>query len=781
MFPGPYPTPLTVAYHRVTVDIDNGVARTSVDQEFVNETDQSLSQGRYVFPVPEGAVVGEFAVEVDGAVKQAEVMGRETATELFRQAMVSSKDAALLDYGRNGAYAVSLTPIAPGGRQRVVISYEEVLGKEDGLSRYLYPLSTERFSMGLIDSVVIDVTIRNQGAITSVYSPSHTVELSRQSSHTVRALYRAVSVRPNRDFELFYKLSDSDISFHLFTYKESGHDGYYLMLITPRYREASASDEIVAKDMVFTIDRSGSMSYTKIEQAREALRFCVDNLRGEDRFSIVTFASEVTSFTNDLTDAAPGTVADAHTFVDGIAANGGTDIESALRRSMGMMVEGSRPNYVIFLTDGKPTAGITFMDDIVTNVLAANVSGARLYSVGFGYDVNSVLIDRLSEGNGGYALYCDPTDNIETVIGDLYRRIATPVLTDPLLTVEGVETYAMLPEKLGDLFDGTEIAVYGRYRGRGSATVSLSGTAKTGAVSLSYPAFFPGEHTDYDFVPRLWATRKIAALMTAVKTGDYTREEKDAKIDTIETLSVTYGIVTPYTSALFTGSGGGTQGTVVYETLTAEDGRAANDVSNYKNAAILAPTADMVSLTDTAARVSGPAVNELRTTGDKIFVYTADSVWRDAGYDSSLAADTVYFGSSEYFALADANAKAADYLTVGNAATFTMGTRNVVVLDTGIIALPIGPGRGESGPAAGGRTRFSALRHGGAVRFAVPRGEGGAIRIYDGRGKAIVSLRVAPDVERVRWTPGAPVAAGAYIAVYERGGRRTSLRLPIVQ
>ena len=772
IFPPPEVTPLSVKYHRVNCTIDNGVATTTVDQVFVNTNEYDVTGGRYVFPVPAGASIDQFRVIVDGVEKTATVMSKEEARELFSTAVKNSNQASLLEYIDNGAYSLEIGTMGPGASRQLQLSYVEVLPKSDGLSRYLYPLNTEKYSMKLIDTVSITVAISNSTPITSVYSPSFPVTLERTDETHVTATYTSARTRPDRDFDLYCKLSDDDISFHLFTFKKTDEDGYFLMLITPQLVEP-AEGEVVAKDIVFTIDKSGSMGGTKIQQAREALRFCINRLLPEDFFNIVAFESTVGSNAGELLPATADNVGAVREFVDGITADGGTNISEALITSLSRMQQGARPHYCIFLTDGQATAGVRDIGQISQLVNEANTTGTRIFSVGFGFDVNTILIDKISTDNGGFPLYCNPDQNIEEVIGDLYKKIESPVLTSPVLAFDGaVELYGIHPEKLPDLFSGSEIAVFGRYKGEGNSLVTLSGNSHEEAVELNFPAAFPAESDVYPFVPRLWATRKIAALMTKIKLQTLTQENIEPLIDSVELLSRAYGIVTPYTSSIFVGgdiramTGG----------LQEASGGSANDASNFMQGMQQNTNAAQTMVTDTAALSYNvaPQLNQMQNIGSKLFVYSSDSVWRDVSFDSAGVTDTVYYGTDAYFELAARNKELRGMLTVGNQAAFSYSGKNYLVLDNG--SSRVIPEKSRVIPRMS-KERFSVVQRNGMIRFRRTSGMSeGSVAIYTIAGRYMAARKFSAGAKELIYIGesrgGAPLSSGAYLAVYRSSGTR---------
>jgi Ca-activated chloride channel homolog len=772
IFPLPNPTPLYVKYHKVNCSIDNGVATTVIDQEFVNPLTDELAKGTYVFPVPKNAAITGFSVVVDGVAKQATTMSKTEAREFFITALKNSQQASLLEYTQNEAISLEIGNVGPGVSRRIRISYVEVLPKIDGLSKYLYPLNTEKYSMRLIDTVSIIVKIGNSTPITSVFSPSFPIIVERAGQTTVTASYSASRARPDRDFELYYKLSEEALSFHMFPFKQGGEDGYFLMLMTPQFVKDTSAAATVAKDMVFTIDRSGSMAGVKIQQARDGLTYCVNRLLPEDFFSIVMFNHNVSSNAPELQSAAAANIPAALDYVRAITADGNTDIAQALTTSLSKLKEGDRPHYLIFLTDGQPTSGVIDNNQISVLVNAANTNGARIFSVGFGFDVNTVLVDKISMDNGGYPLYCNPDQNIEQVIGDLYKRIEAPILTSPVISLASgagaVSTYGISPEKLPDLFSGSEIALYGRYKGSGEAAVSLAGRVKDKMDTMVFKAVFPDSSALYSFVPRLWATQHISRLMGRIKLQTMTQENLAPLIDSVKALSIAYGIVTPYTSQLFAPTGSASWSGA----LQTSSGKSANDASNFMQGMQQNSNAAQTVVADTNALpyTVAPQVNQIQNAGNKAFVYSSGNIWRDASYDSTKSSDTIYYASDEYFALADQSPELLELLSVGNQTAFNYQGQNFLVLDTNRIVTPVQDKKIALDKfATMKQVGFTIISKGPAVVFTgLYCPHGGKVLIYSASGGLVGAVQVKAFESQAQWI-SAPKGSGAYFAVYKTG------------
>jgi Ca-activated chloride channel family protein len=409
--------------------------------------------------------------------------------------------------------------------------------------------STRKFSAQPIESVTISVEIQSSTPIRAVYSPSHEVGVSRESDQHVLVGYEAANVLPDTDFALYYSLGEAE-AFHLLSFRDPGDsadpDGFFMVLLAPRI---NTIDQVIPKDLLLVLDRSGSMDGEKFQHAQEAARFILDNLNQGDRFNLVTFSTGVEMYASGLRPDSEA--AEARRWLDGLRAEGSTDINRALLEAAAM-VDPERSTYLIFLTDGLPTEGVTDSPSILTNFENNAPDNMRLFAFGVGYDVDTILLDTLSQDHHGRSTYVQPGMKLDEILSSFYAGISTPVLTSLDLDFGDITTYDLYPYPLPDLFAGSQVVLLGRYRGSGETDITLVGEVNGERQTFTF--------TDQEFVkksptnslessiPRLWATRKVGYLLNQIRLEGASQEI----IDQIVRLSIRYGIVTPYTSYLVT-------------------------------------------------------------------------------------------------------------------------------------------------------------------------------------------------------------------------------------
>ncbi|MBU1026511.1 MAG: VWA domain-containing protein, partial [Candidatus Margulisbacteria bacterium] len=533
-------TALTVKYHRVKVEIDNGVATTSIDQVFKNDYDVDV-EGTYIFPLPEEAAITDFAMYVDGKRISGKVLDKDKARQVYEDIVSRMKDPGLLEYVGRNMFKARVYPIPANGEKRVQLVYKQTLKYDAGVYQYVYPLDTERFSPKPLEKVAISANIKSKTPIKSVYSPSHKVDASVKR-YEASAGYEDKNVKPDKNFVLYYSVSEKDVGLNLFSYKKDGEDGYFMMLLSP----GDIAGKTINKDIVFVLDTSGSMGGDKIKQAKEALEYCVTKLGRGDRFNIISFATDVKTYKDELV---PGDLRNqklAVNFIDNIEARGGTNINEALLAAVDSFEDSKRPRMLVFLTDGEPTVGETDMKAILKNLDKANKAEARIFVFGVGNDVNTHLLDKMAEEHRGVPEYVKPEENIEVNVSSFYRKISEPILSDIELDFGKIKAHDLQPRVLPDIFRGSQLALLGRFKNHGSTPITLTGYVNGEKKKFVYEAKFVQKDTDNDFIPRLWATRKIGELMAEARLNG----EKKELIDEIIKLSKEHGIMTPYTSFL---------------------------------------------------------------------------------------------------------------------------------------------------------------------------------------------------------------------------------------
>jgi len=371
------------------------------------------------------------------------------------------------------------------------------------------------------------------------------VGITRKDDHHALVGLEQMGAALDKNFTLFYAIGREDFGLNLLTHRRDGEDGYFAVMISPRVD--MGADKVMAKDVCLVIDTSGSMQQeNRIASARDAVKFCLKALNPGDRFAVVDFNTGVNVFGDGMTEATPEAVAAAVAYVDKMEARGGTALCEATVTALKMAPDEKRPYLVVLATDGKPTVGVTQPDDIVARVKDGNRRNVRVFTFGIAENLDVPLLDRIAEATNGYSDYVAPGREIEAKISAFFRKVSHPVLSGLKLDFGDVKVRDVYPQRLPDLFRGAQVVAFGRYSGSGEVAVSLTGTVEGEEKRFAYDAAFPKAQAGNDFLPQLWARRKIGYLLDQIRLHG----RSDELVDEVVRLSKEYGIATPYTSYL---------------------------------------------------------------------------------------------------------------------------------------------------------------------------------------------------------------------------------------
>jgi len=698
--PVPLPRALPIKSIKIDTKISSQVATTHVEQVFRNDTPATL-EGTYLFPIPESASIAEFAIWDGDRRLVGEVRTREEARRIYDEIVRRQRDPGLLEYAGKDLFQASIFPIPPHSDKKLEITYTQVVRAEGGTVSYRYPLGTGR-QLTQIGSVAGRVEVESREPLRNVYSPTHAIDVKRSSDRRSVVSFETDSGKEPQDFQLFYTISKEDFGLTLLTHREAGKNGYFLLMISPK--DDWSEQEYSAKDIVFVVDTSGSMAEEgKMEKARAALLYGVRILRPQDRFNIISFAGEEHLMEAGLVAADEKGLARGEAFVKALKPVGGTNINQSLLASLRQFSETNRdrPKMLVFMTDGLPTVDETNVTKIIDNVRKATRPGLRLFTFGVGYDVNTSLLDKLAAENGGVADYVEPKEDLEVKVSNFFSKVNYPVLTDLQIDMGGAQTDLIYPRGIPDLFRGSQVTLIGRYSNPSDLnSIQLRLTGKAGGTTRTYTytnLSFPLRSDANEYLPRLWATRRVGWLMEQVRSNGEQKELRDEIVD----LGTRYGIVTPYTSYLalennetslrytagqlpLNGRRAGTSGFIL-------------GGANAPKSAASPPPNQPATVSSVDAVIGAQAVQMSKTqreqqerlslykednvrkdavqrVADKTF-YLIDGVWTDSEFkaESHLPETTLVFGSDAYFALLKQNPKLGSY--------FSLGERVVVVFE----------------------------------------------------------------------------------------------------
>lgn len=689
--------PVHVWLDHVEVTIKDRIAVKTFNCTFRNPNAADVMGASCFLEIEPGAHINDMSVLVDGKEMKAEILDEAKAKELFNEIVKNGGSPALLEYYGNQLIQTQVPRIAAGGTVTVKFTYTTLLEQRDGVVRLQMLNTNPKASMQPLKKASVKVKITATQPVKNVYSPTHPIQLEEADDCDLLVTWNQDDYLPKHPFVLYYQVAQEEVAASVLAHRELGEDGYFMLMLSPTQGSGAGKvteQQILPKDVVFCVDTSGSMlDGNKMEQARAALKYCVEKLRPGDRFNIVDFSTGVRVFRpGELVPVNDENRQAALQYVEKLSARGGTAIAAALETSLGLLKESDRLKMVLFATDGLPTIGEREPDAILQSVARHNTQDARIFVFGEGFNVNAKLLDLIALNHRGEADYILPEENIAQKISRFYDRIGSPIMSDLTLDFGDLQVDDVYPSKIADLFRGEQVIVYGRYRGQGEHKLTLRGKAgnapKVMEFAINLPEF--SENDQQAFVPRLWAGKKVDYLLNEIRRAGM--ENSSELIEEVTYLAKLHGIVTPYTSYLLAEDVASTAGArvgpraFVEHLERAEAAMApaaapmdrANQVREAKVQADARRAADrgqaggLYLQAEKALETAGQkksALDAMRYIGARTF-YKSGTQWYDSRYDASQvdesAIRTVQFRSEEYFRLLKEDPRIAQYLALGN-------------------------------------------------------------------------------------------------------------------
>ena len=481
---------------------------------------------------------------INGKETKAELLDADKARKIYEDIVRQMRDPALLEYSEQNIFKLRIFPIEPRSEKKISISYSQVLESDNNLFEYIYPLNTEKFSAKPLKNVSVKIDLKSNEKIKNIYCPTHEVDIVNKSDNHSIISYEDENVKPDIDFKLYFSKNSSSVGLSLLSYQTGNNDGYFLLSASPSIEIDKSNIE--NKDITFILDVSGSMSGEKLEQAKKALLYCVNNLNAGDHFNVIRFSTEAYSLFKSLEKANKQNINEAKRFIDDLQAIGGTNIEEAFNIAFKNYKESNRPHFVVFLTDGKPTIGEMDDNKLVKKILNTNKTNSRIFTFGIGDEINTHLLDKLTDATKAWRTYVSDEEDIEIKVSNFYDKIQSPVLSDLKLDFDNIEVYQTYPKDLPDLFKGSNLLVFGRYKGKGITKITLSGKLNGKQKEFTLKENFTSSDDKYNFIPPLWASRRIGYLLDLIRLNG---EDKEL-VDEVIMLAREHGIITPYTSYL---------------------------------------------------------------------------------------------------------------------------------------------------------------------------------------------------------------------------------------
>jgi Ca-activated chloride channel family protein len=526
----------------VHVTINNGVAVTEVEQVFVNKENRVV-EALYTFPVPKNASVANFSMWINGKEMTGEVLEKERAREIYNSYKQVRRDPGLLEQVNYKRFEMRIFPIPARGEQRVKVTYYQELEVDHDWATYVYPLATTADNGRINDRTTgrfsFAMDVRSEIPIVAMESPSHGKDLviAKLDKSYSQASLEVDGGDLNRDVVVAYQLERPQSGIDVITSKQAGQDGYFMMTITAG---KELEHEEKGMDYVFVLDVSGSMATDgKLATSRRSIEAFVGALGPEDRLEVMTFNLQPNLLFSELKAADNGALESAAKFLASQQARGGTVLRPALQTAYKYR-DSDRQLNVVLLSDGitEPAEHRELLE-----LIAGRPAGTRVFTIGVGNEVNKPLLEQLARESGGLAAFLSAGDDFQRQATAFRRKLTRPAMSNIDLRIQGAEVYDVEPQKLPDLYHGSPVRVFGRYRQAGELTVQVRAEVLGKQVSQEMKFDIPASNEANPEIERTWASHRVQRLLDEER-----RTGADSHRADIVKLCETYSIASEYAS-----------------------------------------------------------------------------------------------------------------------------------------------------------------------------------------------------------------------------------------
>ncbi len=558
----------------VDVRVAGVVASIEVAQTFVNSTGVAI-EATYMFPLPDRAAVRRFRMEVAGRVVEGVVEERGAAREQYDEAIAAGHRAAITEEERAGVFTLRVGNLMPGEVATVRLSLIGPLPVDDGEVTFRFPLVVaprympgrglggEQAGLGTAgDTVLVPDASRLSPPVSLPGCPNrvrlgvrvaledhhvHDVASSLHAVTTTRHDAHVIDLQPgerlDRDFILRWRLDGSELRSSLVCADDAdGRAGTYLLTLVPPSMTALAQKP---RDVVFVIDRSGSMQGWKMVAARRAAARMIDTLTSRDRFTAIAFDNEVDLIPDPMLVAASDR--NRYRAVEDLAkveARGGTELAEPLRRAASLLAGGTddRERVIVLVTDGQ-----VGNEDHILRELAPNLRNVKMFTLGIDQAVNAAFLKRLAAAGGGLCELVESEDRLDAVMAKVHRRIGTPIATGLALVPSGLDldSTATSPMRLPDVYAGAPVTIFGRYRGTAPVDAAIEIRATSMGEAMQQRVAREPHAVPAPWLGASWARAAIRDLEDRYAAAQ--SSELEAKIISI---SKTFTVLSRFTAFL---------------------------------------------------------------------------------------------------------------------------------------------------------------------------------------------------------------------------------------
>jgi Ca-activated chloride channel family protein len=544
----------------IRIVIDGGMARVNIRQIYGSHTG-AITEGQYVFALPEGAMISDFAVW-DGITRiPGVILERKRAGEIYEQAKSQVIDPGLLQMGereageaaRSNVFSAKIVPIPAFGTKRMELEYYQPVRVENFQSQFAVPLRPDAYQSLVAGKLSIDFELRSQYPLKAfqIAGKEYALKVTAQTQRLVRATFDAASVGLTGDLTFDYSLNPAAAGgLHVLAHRDDTGPGFFqASALLPSRATAPGRSVQSGRTVIALFDNSLSMQWEKLERSFQACEALLRSLRPGDRFNLLLFNSEVKALEPAPVEASRANVEKAIAFLQANSIQGGTNLQRALQTALEHT--GTGENYIVILTDGGADEGTvnngrlaSWYGSAWNRIPAERRPNTMVFAVGD--DANLPLLKMLAR-NGGLVEWVRSTEPIDFKLKTFLSRIGQEPARELTLRVSPMTEASFVYPLQESSFSGSVASWVGQYeQPLPGAVFSLRSKLAGTPYATDATAALPAHSLDHAAIPRTWARARVDALLEKIARDG----EDRASIEEIIRLSRKYKFVTPYTSFL---------------------------------------------------------------------------------------------------------------------------------------------------------------------------------------------------------------------------------------
>ncbi|MBI5251951.1 MAG: VWA domain-containing protein [Desulfomonile tiedjei] len=618
-----------VLLSRSVVTVSESYAEYRIEQTFFNDNDFPLS-GVFLLPMNDYERPETIDIRMDGVPYPSEIMSPETFFPVLRELTTSMKDPSLM--GLAGRTVVVVRPVQIGvrGQRSVKCQFRLPVAIEKDLLDIHLPLDGERYSLAPVGELDIRVRMKMDRPVRSVFSPTHNLTITRETSHRCLAFAKSVGKKVRDGFQLISSFSGQDPDLQILTHKMPGKKGTFMALVSPPLDLTKNKEP--EKDVVFVLDSSKSMGPSEFALAKRAIVSGLQRLGPGDRFNVFVIDTRPRSMSDRLVAISDESVAQAARFVDSVQEGGGTDLYNALVNSLEQFTSRKRLPVVVLVGNGRGTVGITNPETIIEDVQRSNRFRARIFTLGLGRHMDIALLDSIAASSKGGSLHHLGKEDFETLLNRFYSGVTPPQVSEISLEFQDISPEEVEPDPIPDQLGTGSVVVLGRYgeirdtpcRVRLKARIQGRPRTVTSAVT------FPEVDRSNSFLPGLWAMRRVAKLLEK----EWLKGPESEHRGRLPMLAKEFGFKLPPQTVQF----GGPQ---------------------------QRHSSDLLWRFKTSFSRSDVEADGFRALDGKVMRLSPNGVWIDLDYHASMETRVIEFLSNEYFSIVRNSPRLGVFMSIG--------------------------------------------------------------------------------------------------------------------